>query len=164
MRIASILVLATLVVAGCSNSTSKQYSFHSDKYDSYTQGTLSIESVPTHAMVYAKMRYKAMVDGHTPQGNVSQNLAPEQITNDMKDWTLIGTTPVTDFKVMLSGKSSDRHINSSATITIQLEQLELRVEKEGYRRVEIERVGFVDGKNKLVLDLVPNDATTRPGP
>ena len=158
-------MLAVLVagLTGCSDQDkSYNYNFKSTKWDSYEMGKLSVDSSPPRARVYVKVRCSGYGDMHTPQGDATHTMTDQEIQHDMKDWTLIGTTPINEFPLLLSGKSSDRHLTSSATFVVKMEECSLRIEKEGYNTLELSKLAFPNGALRLNLDLVPSPSTTKP--
>ncbi len=116
-------------------------------------GYVTIETVPGDAVV--SLQTINEVEAHA---TVGWDESHKKVGISAHDWATIGTSPIANFKVPVSGKTRTApQLGASMDCTFRLKRLALKVEKPGYETYHLENVVVsVDpDERKLVIKLVP---------
>jgi hypothetical protein len=109
-----------------------------------------VVSIRADADVVATMR----VDGHERTVTNSPD-----VHHDFDNWQVVGTTPLEDFELLLSGSMRKVRPGCSGEISVEVTNVHVRIDKPGYQRIALDRVSVRPDGTKLELSLQPiNDA------
>jgi len=163
-RFTSLLACLLLTVPGCGRMFAGfdgkiNHSVSGRDWDEVNYGYLTIESEPPGAIVSLQGEMNAAI---TMKAGV--DVEEKKEFNETSDWAVIGSTPVTNYKMATSGKDVSRKIGSSMHSTFDVSKVSIRLEKPGYETTVIENVVFKPSKQdprKIVVELVPVDSESR---
>ena len=130
-----------------------KHSVGSGEWDEVNYAYLSVGSVPEGAVVYLQVTTEIEM-------NIRAGIDVDETDSDSitSEWITLGSTPVLNHRLAVSGSDVSRRLGSTARSTFTMANVRVRVEKPGYEPEMFEHVAMSSYEvvqPGLVVELVP---------